>query len=103
MKKNAFSAFTFASAVLVAITAVAHAEPAAAPASAPAIKQVDVNKDGAVSKDEFLQRAEKGFNKADADGDGKLTRDERKALREERRENRQERREHRHGGAGEAQ
>lgn len=68
-------------------------------------------KDGVVSKDEFLKRAEKTFQEGDADSDGKLSPEERKALhekrkerregrREERRENREERREERQESKG---
>lgn len=45
--------------------------------------KVDANKDGVISKDEFLkssqERAEKKFSQMDANGDGKVTKEESKA------------------------
>ena len=59
----------------------------------------DLDKDGAVSKSEFLKAAEKRFSTIDSNGDGKITRDESRAhhkkmkdRRHERKEKRQERR-----------
>lgn len=46
------------------------------------LAKLDTNKDGAVDKAEFVADAEAKFTKLDADGDGKVTADEFKALRE---------------------
>jgi Spy/CpxP family protein refolding chaperone len=40
------------------------------------LKYLDENKDGVVSKSEFLGAQEKRFDKMDADGDGSVTQDE---------------------------
>lgn len=50
--------------------------------------KADLNKDGQVTKAEFTQSAESRFYAADADGDGFLTTEERKAHREASREDR---------------
>lgn len=54
--------------------------------------KADLNQDGQVSKAEFTQSAESRFYAADADNDGFLTQDERKAHREASRENRKDQR-----------
>lgn len=46
------------------------------------MRMADTNKDGAVSKDEFMAAATRHFDMADANHDGKLTPDERKAAHE---------------------
>ena len=51
--------------------------------------------DKVITKDQFLQHAEKGFAEADADGDGALTKEERKAMHEKRKDRREDRREDR--------
>jgi len=42
----------------------------------------DANKDGAVSKEEFMKFSEERFAESDADGDGKVTKEELKAHHE---------------------
>ena len=42
----------------------------------------DTDKDGKLSREEFLANAEKRFDKMDVDGDGFLTTDERKQAKE---------------------
>lgn len=54
--------------------------------------KADLNQDGQVTKAEFTQSAESRFYAADADGDGFLTQDERKAHREAGREARKDKR-----------
>lgn len=54
--------------------------------------KADLNQDGQVTKAEFTQSAESRFYAADADSDGFLTRDERKAHREAGREDRKDKR-----------
>ncbi len=39
-------------------------------------EKCDSNKDGSISKDEFIKSKEEHFNKADKNGDGKLSKDE---------------------------
>lgn len=46
------------------------------------LHMADANKDGAISKDEFLAAHAKHFDQADANKDGKLTPEERKAAHE---------------------
>lgn len=46
------------------------------------LKEVDKNGDGAVDKDEFVAQAEKRFGEMDANSDGKITPEERKAAHE---------------------
>ncbi|MBB3104483.1 EF-hand domain-containing protein [Azomonas macrocytogenes] len=41
------------------------------------VDAMDTNKDGAISKQEYLTHAEKQFNRMDKDGDGKITQTER--------------------------
>ena len=48
-----------------------------------------------ITKDEFLSKAGKNFDKTDADGDGKITREESREAFEKRKERRKERREER--------
>jgi hypothetical protein len=48
--------------------------------------KVDTNKDGMVSKDEFMAAHEKRFEKIDADSDGALSREELKASMKMRKE-----------------
>ena len=45
------------------------------------MKKMDTNKDGSVSKDEFMSHAEKKFAKKDKNGDGVLTEDEMKRMK----------------------
>ena len=42
------------------------------------MKKMDLNGDGSISKDEFMNNSEKKFNKKDENGDGVLTEDEMK-------------------------
>jgi Ca2+-binding EF-hand superfamily protein len=46
------------------------------------LKAMDKDGDGAISKQEFLDQAEKRFNKLDKNGDGKITQDELAAVKE---------------------
>jgi Ca2+-binding EF-hand superfamily protein len=46
--------------------------------------EMDANKDGAVSKDEFVQKHAARFDQADTNKDGKLTQEERSAAHEAR-------------------
>ena len=46
------------------------------------MKKMDLNEDGAVSKEEFMSHAEKKFAKKDKNEDGKLTEDEMKMMKE---------------------
>ncbi len=45
------------------------------------MKKMDLNEDGAVSKEEFMSHAEKKFAKKDKNGDGVLTEDEMKRMK----------------------
>ena len=54
--------------------------------------KADLNQDGQVSKAEFTQAAESRFYATDADNDGFLTRDERKAHKEAERKNHKDKR-----------
>jgi uncharacterized low-complexity protein len=46
------------------------------------MKMMDTDKDGAVSKEEFMKHHEEKFNKKDKNADGKLTDDEMKMMHE---------------------
>ena len=46
------------------------------------MKKMDADKDGAISKEEFMQHHEKKFTKKDKNADGKLTEDEMKMMKE---------------------
>jgi uncharacterized low-complexity protein len=46
------------------------------------MKKMDADKDGTISKDEFMQHHEKKFDKKDKNSDGKLTEDEMKMMKE---------------------
>lgn len=46
----------------------------------------DTDKDGAISKEEFIKSSEERFASMDADGDGKVTKEEAKKHHEEKRE-----------------
>ena len=68
----------------------------------------DTNGDGVISKSEFLAHAEEKFSKMDKDGNGEISKEERKqarqAMREkvkEKREERQEKRQEKQEAAGE--
>ena len=54
--------------------------------SAKKTPKADIDKDGAISKSEWLARSEKRFGETDKNADGKVTREEMKANREKRRE-----------------
>ncbi|MFP4097620.1 MAG: hypothetical protein ACLFP8_05905 [Alphaproteobacteria bacterium] len=60
-------------------------------------KHHDLNEDGVVTKDEFLESAEERFDKMDVDGDGEVTKDEAKEHRAGIKEKMQERRKERLG------
>jgi uncharacterized low-complexity protein len=45
-------------------------------------EKMDADKDGAISKEEFMQHHEKKFAKKDKNSDGKLTEDEMKMMKE---------------------
>lgn len=45
-------------------------------------EKADTNKDGAVSKDEFMKAQEGHFAKMDANGDGSFTKDEAEAMKQ---------------------
>lgn len=57
-------------------------------------EKMDLDSDGAVTKEEFIKAHEERFSKMDANGDGKITKEEaeamKKALREQRQENKAE-------------
>jgi hypothetical protein len=78
--------------ILLAAPAVALAQPPGGAGGAPrgpqtpqqieaGFKQMDTNKDGSISKEEWTAagRREQGFARIDANGDGKITLDEMKA------------------------
>ncbi len=52
------------------------------------LKKADSNQDGALSKSEFLAHAEARFARADADNNGEVTKEERRAARKKMREER---------------
>jgi hypothetical protein len=60
-------------------------------------EQLDTNKDGTVSKDEFVQKRAAHFDQADANKDGKLTQAERAAAHEARMKERMQKRADKHG------
>lgn len=49
----------------------------------PMMDKIDTNKDGQVSKDEFMKAQEERFASMDANGDGQISKDEFKAKRKE--------------------
>jgi hypothetical protein len=53
-------------------------------------ERLDVDKDGKVTKEEFLKAQEEHFAKMDANGDGAFTQEEAKAMKEKFREMRKE-------------
>ncbi|MEI9890833.1 MAG: EF-hand domain-containing protein [Caulobacteraceae bacterium] len=76
--------------VLAALPALALAQPPGGGARQPqtpeqveaSFKQMDTNKDGSISKDEWTAagRREQGFTRFDTNGDGKITLEEMKAV-----------------------
>jgi hypothetical protein len=71
----------------------------AAPAAGPRAMTADSNGDGAISRAEFMARAEARFARVDADKNGVLTREERRSARQAMRAARVERRATRAPGA----
>jgi hypothetical protein len=57
---------------------------AGGPGAARRFEELDSNKDGTVSKDEFVQKHAAHFDQADTNKDGKLTKEERAAAHEAR-------------------
>jgi Ca2+-binding EF-hand superfamily protein len=82
-----------------ALAGTAMAQQGAAP-SAPRTMKADANGDGALSRAEFMAQAEARFARLDADKNGLLTREERKTARAAMRSARGERRTDRMGGGG---
>lgn len=74
---------------ILGLSAFLLSHPGYAEESAPAqpakhhFRKVDGNKDGYVSRDEFIKRAERRFDKTDSNRDGKLSRDESRAAFEQ--------------------
>lgn len=69
------------------------------------LEKMDENKDGAISKDEFMKVHEARFAQMDKDGDGSLSADEMKAAHEAMKAKMKEHRKHGHDkrkGAGKA-
>ncbi len=60
----------------------------------------DTNKDGVVSKAEFLEHATKRFAEMDLNGDGEITKEEAKKAHEKMREKFKEKRKEKHGERG---
>jgi hypothetical protein len=81
MNKSLILGITLAAATSLA--GLAHAEttaPEGKPRGKPAIEKIDLDKDGKISREEFLstglERAENAFANLDTDGDGKISKEE---------------------------
>lgn len=80
MKRWSLLVFSVCVCMLAAGAALAQDEPAASPRREAAFKTMDANGDGKITKEEYLEHAkklaEKRFEKLDAQGKGSITKEE---------------------------
>ena len=79
-------------AILIFQGATAFAEETVAIERVKIVLKHDTNGDGVISQDEFLEKAKKNFQAADADGKGTISKEEAKSMRESKRKKMKERR-----------
>lgn len=92
MKKISFCAVSLLAAFTVSSAIAAESSPHR-PAAHPMFEKADANSDGGISKDEWRAKGDSMFTEIDGDKDGKLTKDEMKAHHEAKRAERKQRRE----------